>query len=139
MEKGAIPIRSGAFRAKFTAKRKNSMAFQILRRFWWVILILFIGPVTNTFSQSAVPTATPTVTTAPTVVPTGAPRDTSLKPLTIIVSDEDLLSPELIEALTTLLSDAGYGLHVISEADYAADPEAVSSEFRPVLRFFDDG
>lgn len=107
------------------------MLFQILRRFWWVILMLLISPITNTFAQSGAPTAVATAT--------AAQGDRSQTMLTIIVSDQDLFSPELIESLTGSLLEAGYHLNILTEADYAADPEARSSEFRPALYFFEDG
>lgn len=99
------------------------MSFRNMCRFCWALLILFAGPVINSFSQSGTPTSPADQTDAPP------------ETLTVVLSDVSF-SPEFLEGLLLGLAHNGYELYILPEAEYAADPEAAIETFRPALRFF---
>jgi tetratricopeptide (TPR) repeat protein len=95
------------------------MSFQILRRFWWVFVVLVSGLFTNTFAQdTSISEATPE----------------AFQNLTMIVSREDLLTPEFTEAFSAAMLATGHPTQFITEAEFRAD----SADLTPVLRFSDE-
>jgi tetratricopeptide (TPR) repeat protein len=88
------------------------MAFHILKRFWWIIVVLFASPVINTFAQEVTPEPTPSM----------------VQDITLLLTGDVRPSAGFLQSFENWTNVSGHTVQIITEAAAAADPEV-----RPLL------